>query len=65
MLKDQYKNIFSRQMETTVVTFLQIFLQHAGKCQRTAYSLLRGIFTFHCSLVRFCERTNIFLLLKQ
>ena len=41
----------------------QIVAKRLNKCLRTAYCLLRGMFSFEYSLVRLYERKNISLLL--
>lgn len=63
--KDICVSIFSRKMEAIVFIILQIFFNEREKCLGTDYRLRSGMFTFQCSLIRFCElkkKQNIFLL---
>ena len=46
--KDKCTSIFSRQLEAIMFIIFKMFTQRAVKMLRTAYCLLRGIFTFQC-----------------
>ena len=42
--------MFQNKYTSTVSVILQQFCNARGKCLRTTYCLLRGMFTFQCSL---------------
>ena len=58
--KDKYKIIFSCKLGAIMFIIPQIVAKRLNKCLRTAYCLLRGMFSFEYSLVRLYERKKYF-----
>ena len=56
---NSYEDIFSAKWMLLCLLSFKHFLTHVKKCLRIACRLLREMFTFQCSLVRFYELTDM------